>query len=56
MYLGLKKQITGVCSFCAEAFGVKSQVEKAGVTLIDEYKNHPSLHNLVIEGYSVLIF
>ncbi len=56
MYLGLKNQITGVCKFCAEAFGVKSEVEKAGLNLIDEYKNHPSLRNLIIDGYSVLTF
>jgi hypothetical protein len=54
--MSLKDRITGVCKFCAEAFGAKSQVEKAGVTLLDEYKSHPSLRNLVTEGYSVLVF
>ena len=56
LYMSFKDSITGVCKFCAEAFGVKSQVEKAGVNLLDEYKSHPSLRNLVTEGYSVLIF
>lgn len=56
LYLDLKDEITGVCKFCSEAFGVKSQVEKAGVKFIDEYKSHPSLRNLITEGYSVLIF
>jgi len=56
MYLGLKDSITGVCSYCASAFGVKNEVEKAGISLIGEYKGHPSLRNLVVDGYSVLIF
>ena len=56
LYISLKDRITGVCKFCADAFGVKSQVEKAGISLLDEYKSHPSLRNLVTEGYSVLVF
>ena len=50
MYLGMKKHITGVCAYCAKAFGVK----KAGISLIDEYKNHPSLRNLFVEGFDVI--
>jgi hypothetical protein len=56
LYKSLKDRITGVCKFCSEAFGVKSQVEKAGLKFIDEYKSHPSLRKLVTEGYSVLFF
>ncbi|MDF1548922.1 MAG: DsrE family protein [Bacteroidales bacterium] len=56
LYKGLKNNITGVCSFCAQAFGVKSQIEKAGVPLISEYKNHPSLRNLVVEGFQIITF
>jgi len=55
MYKALKGKITGVCKFCAQSFGVKSQVEKAGVTLLDDYKDHPSLRNLFADGYNVLI-
>ncbi|MBW6496986.1 MAG: DsrE family protein [Bacteroidales bacterium] len=56
MYKALKNRITGACKYCAQAFGVKSQVEKAGVTLLDDYKDHPSMRNLVADGYNVLIF
>ncbi|MBW6489955.1 MAG: DsrE family protein [Lentimicrobium sp.] len=55
MYTELKSKITGVCAYCAQAFGVKSEDEKAGLTLLDEYKNHSSLRNLFIEGYHVII-
>jgi hypothetical protein len=54
MYLGIKNHITGVCAYCAKAFGVKNEVEKSGLQLLDEYKNHPSLRNLFVEGYNVL--
>lgn len=56
LYKGLKDKITGACSFCAQAFGVKNQVESAGINLISEYKQHPSLRNLIAEGYSVINF
>lgn len=56
LYKELKDKITGACSFCAQAFGVKAQVEKAGISLLSEYKDHPSIRNLVAEGYSVISF
>ena len=56
LYKMIKPHITGVCDFCATAFGVKSQVESAGVALIAEYKQHPSLRNLIAEGFQVLTF
>lgn len=56
LYMGLKSKITGVCDYCSAAFGVKSAVEAAGVPLLNEYKQHPSLRNLVSEGFSVMTF
>ena len=34
LYLMIKKHITGVCSFCADAFGVKNQIIKSGIPLL----------------------
>jgi hypothetical protein len=56
LYTNLKEHITGACAFCSQAFGVKSQVEKYGIPLISEYKDHPSLRNLFAEGYQVITF
>ncbi|MFU8844326.1 MAG: DsrE family protein [Bacteroidales bacterium] len=56
LYQAIKKHITGACSFCASAFGVRSQIEKAGIPLLDEFKSHPSLRNLIVEGYQVISF
>ena len=56
LYKGFKSHITGACSFCAQAFGVKSLMEKSGITLLSEYKDHPSLRNLFAEGYHVISF
>lgn len=56
MYQNTKKHITGVCAYCAKAFGVKNEVEKADISLLDEYKSHPSLRNLVVEGFQVITF
>lgn len=56
LYQSIKANITGACKFCAQAFGVKNEIEKAGLPLLDEYKNHPSLRNLVADGFQVLTF
>ena len=56
LYLSIKANITGVCKFCAQAFGVKSEIEKAKLPLLDEYKSHPSLRNLFAEGFQVVTF
>jgi hypothetical protein len=54
LYAEVKPHITGVCDYCAKAFGVKSQVESAGIALISEYESHPSLRNLFVEGFQVI--
>ncbi len=56
LYKEVKPLITGVCSFCAQAFGAKSSVQKVGIPLISEYNQHPSLRKLVVEGYQVITF
>jgi len=56
LYVGIREQITGVCQYCANAFGATASVEAAGVPLLDEYQQHPSLRTLVYDGFRVLIF
>ena len=56
LYLSARGRAVGACQFCAAAFGVTEAVEKAGVPLLDEYKQHPSLRGLVADGFEVLIF
>jgi len=56
LYMGIKGNITGVCSYCAQAFGVKNEIVKAGLPLLEEYKGHPSIRNLVDDGFHVLVF
>lgn len=48
--------ITGVCQYCAEAFQVKPQIERAGLPFAYDFKNHPSFRSLVSEGYEVITF
>lgn len=56
LYMGLKEKITGVCSFCAEAYGVKSQVQKAEVKLLSDFKGHPSVRKLINDGFEIVTF
>ncbi len=56
LYQSIRGRITGACKYCAAAFGVLDKVSEAGVPLLDEYHQHPSLRRLVADGYEVLVF
>jgi hypothetical protein len=56
LYKVVEDQITGVCQYCAEAFGATDAVQAAGVPLLDEYHQHPSLRSLVAQGFQILVF
>jgi hypothetical protein len=46
----------GACVYCARAYDVKDEVEAAGVRLLDEYRGHPSVRQLIADGYEVVTF
>ena len=56
LYKAIEDKIEGACAFCAESFGVKGEVQNAGVTLLEEYDRHPSIRKLVNDGYQVITF
>lgn len=56
LYKAVEDQITGVCEYCANAFGATEAARAAGVPLLDDYHEHPSLRTLVHDGFQVLIF
>jgi hypothetical protein len=50
------RDLAGACVYCARAYGVRDEVEAVGVRLIDEYKGHPSIRQLIVDGYQVVSF
>jgi len=46
--------IGGACEYCAEAFRVKEEIAKAGIPFRGEYGGHPSVAQLVREGYTLI--
>lgn len=56
LFGAVKDRITGACSFCAGAFGVKDGVQSCGVYLLGEYDGHPSFRTLVSQGYQIITF
>jgi hypothetical protein len=56
LYESVRKNIDGVCLFCAIAFGTKNGVQKCGLKLVDEYDQHISIANLVSDGYQIINF
>ncbi len=56
LYQSVQRHIAGACKFCAAAFSATEAVEAAGVPLLEEYHQHPSLRGLVATECDVLIF
>jgi hypothetical protein len=52
----LRPHISGACSYCAKAYGVRTKLEKAELPLLSEYNDHPSVRGLVQQGYQILTF
>lgn len=48
--------IRGACRFCTAAFGATEGVRAAGIALLGEYEGHPSIRNLLIQGYHIITF
>lgn len=56
LWLSVKGSVAGACSYCSVAFGARDGVEAAGVELLSEFHDHPSVRSLVVQGYQVLTF
>jgi intracellular sulfur oxidation DsrE/DsrF family protein len=46
----------GACGFCAKAHGVLDTVQAEGWTLLDQYKGHASIRQLVGDDRTILSF
>lgn len=56
LYQAVKPAIAGACRFCAKAFGAFKEIKGTDISLLDEYDQHPSLRNYIIDGYQVVTF
>ncbi len=56
LFNSLKGKSTGVCNFCAGAFGIKESAMESSIPLIGEYEEHPSFRKLISQGYQIITF
>jgi hypothetical protein len=56
LFQKVRGSIAGACSYCAGAYEVKERLEAAQLPLLDEFKGHPSLKQLIDAGYTLLTF
>ncbi|MDZ4783274.1 MAG: hypothetical protein SGJ19_23755 [Planctomycetia bacterium] len=56
LFESVRGSVSGVCRYCATAYGVADEVRACGLTLTDEYQGHPSLRSLVAAGYQIITF
>lgn len=52
----LRPVTRGACAFCVRSHGVGEAVAAGNWPLLEEYKRHASVRNLVVEGYQLLSF
>lgn len=56
LYTALREQISGACSYCANAFGVRTKLERAEIPLLSDFEDHPSVRTLMQQDYQILTF
>lgn len=56
LYKAVKGNIHGACKYCSKAFGVFKEIKATDVDLLDEYDQHPSLRNFIVDDYDVVTF
>jgi len=56
LYEAVEDKVSGVCSFCATAFGVHDAISACDSPLVDDYDGHPSFRKMLSEGYQIITF
>lgn len=56
LYKSVQDKVSGVCSFCATAFGVHDEIIACGLPLVADYDGHPSFRKLLSEDYQIITF
>ena len=55
LYKALEEDVQ-VCDFCADAFHVGDEVDESDAERVSEFQGHPSVRDLVVDGYEVVTF
>jgi hypothetical protein len=55
-YQAVADTVAGACGYCARAFDADDAVRDAHVHMLEEYQGHPSIRQLVADGYHVITF
>ncbi|GAB6880589.1 hypothetical protein JCM17823_28630 [Halorubrum gandharaense] len=50
------RQHAAVCDYCASAYGVDEPVNASGLERADDFDGHPSIRDLVADGYEIITF
>lgn len=56
LFESVREHVVGACAYCARAYGVKDVIEESDIPLTAEYRDHPSIRTLIVEGYEVVTF
>jgi hypothetical protein len=50
----VRAQVRGACGFCATVFGAAEALPRAETRLLSEFEGHPSVRQLLGEGFQIL--
>jgi hypothetical protein len=52
----VRGKVSGICSYCANAYGVASKIEQVNLPFAHDFKGHPSFKDLLDKQYQILTF
>lgn len=56
LYAAVEESVAGACAYCADAFEVQRDLEESAASLLKDNQGHPSVRDLVQDGYQVITF
>ena len=56
LFDSIRDKVSGVCGYCAGAFGVTDDAKNCNINQIDEFNGHPSFKKLIDDGYTIITF
>lgn len=51
-----KKLISCICRACSQKMGSLKEAEKQGLTIVGDMQGHPSIENLIGDGFQIMSF
>ncbi len=56
LFESVRDNVSGVCDYCAGAFGVRELIPACNLPLSSEFEGHPSMRQLITSGFQIITY